>query len=103
GSGELGEERCDRIGLVEELATITDGGDRRFDSLGRRQPVGVAEQASQVAPYGFALLTACCSGSPAFEVGAEALVIVGDLTEALVPCKCQQCVEVAGVRRLRKG
>ena len=60
GGDELGEERCDRIRLVEELATITDGGDRRCDSLGHRQPVGVAEQALQVAPCGLALLAACC-------------------------------------------
>ena len=79
GGGELSEERCDRIGLVEELASVTDRGDRRCDSLGDRQPVGVAEQAMQVAPCGLALLALLVGGSPAFEVGAQALVIVGDL------------------------
>ena len=51
GVGELVEQRRDRVGLVEELAPVSDGGDRRRrPSLADGEAVGVAEQALELVP-----------------------------------------------------
>ena len=87
--GELAEQRRDRVGVVEELAAVADRRDCRRDRCGDGQAVGVAQQALQVLPLALALLPLLVGGPPAFEVGAEAVVVVGDGAEPLVAAERQ--------------
>jgi hypothetical protein len=60
----------------------------------------MAKEAFQVAPGGFALLATGRDSLPAIEVGAEGIVLVGDLAEALIAGEREERVEVVGGRRL---
>ena len=60
----------------------------------------MAEEALEVAPLGLPLLALLVGRPPAFEVCAQAVVVVGDGPEPLVAAEGEQGVEVVGVGRL---
>ena len=60
----------------------------------------MAEQALEVLPLGLPLLALLVGRAPAFEILAQAVVVVGHLAEPLVAAEREQGVDVVGVGRL---
>ena len=96
----LGEQRCDRVGVIEELPPVADGGDGRRDRGGDGKPSAWRSSRCRSCHSPLALLALLVGGPPAFEVLAQAIVVVGHRPEPLVAAEGEQRVEVGGIGRL---
>jgi hypothetical protein len=87
--------RC-RIGIVKELSTIADRGDRGSELRRNRETCGVPTQTLKLVPRTLALLSLLVRSTPPVQVLIESVVVITDCAEPLVAREHDQRVDVIG-------